>query len=309
MNSEVQPDAGNRVSTVTRSAAIFLVRALTPLHPGSGASVSGLADLPVQREAHTGLPVIYGSSVKGALRSWAPKKGLSQVEVRRIFGPEMGKGGESAGMALFTDARLLFLAVKSLEGVFAWVTCPFIVNRFFRDIEFAQRLTGGQANSTYPRVAWGHDGKALIAEDSAITVDLRGTKYVILEDVALQADPNLPRALDRAFEGISPYGEIKQRLAIVSDDTFRHLLSRGLSITPHIAINEETGTVSTLWFQEDIPPETIFYFSVFGDHQVLDRLLQKLPGPAHMGGDMTTGLGFVELLKFKVIGRREGSEG
>jgi len=38
----------------------------TPLHVGAGASV-GAIDQPVQRERHTGFPIIPGSSIKGVL--------------------------------------------------------------------------------------------------------------------------------------------------------------------------------------------------------------------------------------------------
>ena len=36
----------------------------TPLHVGAGASV-GAIDQPIQRERHTGHPIIPGSSIKG----------------------------------------------------------------------------------------------------------------------------------------------------------------------------------------------------------------------------------------------------
>ena len=38
----------------------------TPLHVGAGSSV-GAVDQPVQRERHTGFPIIPGSSIKGVM--------------------------------------------------------------------------------------------------------------------------------------------------------------------------------------------------------------------------------------------------
>ena len=46
---------------------ILYVFTRTPLHVGAGASV-GAIDQPVQRERHTGFPIIPGSSIKGVLR-------------------------------------------------------------------------------------------------------------------------------------------------------------------------------------------------------------------------------------------------
>ena len=45
----------------------------TPLHVGAGASV-GAIDQPIQRERHTGFPIIPGSSIKGVLRYTAQSR-------------------------------------------------------------------------------------------------------------------------------------------------------------------------------------------------------------------------------------------
>jgi CRISPR-associated protein Cmr4 len=50
------------------SARLVFIEALTPLHPGAGRSVEGLADLPVQRDEF-GFPTIWASSLKGAIKS------------------------------------------------------------------------------------------------------------------------------------------------------------------------------------------------------------------------------------------------
>ena len=48
-------------------ALLLFVHALSPLHVGIGQGV-GLIDLPIAREKATGLPILPGSSLKGALR-------------------------------------------------------------------------------------------------------------------------------------------------------------------------------------------------------------------------------------------------
>lgn len=50
---------------------------LTPLHAGSGSEIS-VIDLPIQRERHTGFPIVWGQSLKGALRSAFREYELSQ---------------------------------------------------------------------------------------------------------------------------------------------------------------------------------------------------------------------------------------
>ena len=41
--------------------------------------------------------------------------------------------GDYAGAGL-SDARLLLFPVKSMKGVFAWITCPRVLNRFISEL-------------------------------------------------------------------------------------------------------------------------------------------------------------------------------
>jgi len=113
----------------------------TPLHAGSGDSL-GVVDLPIQRERHTGFPKIEASSLKGALReSFEVKiedrknKNLFS-DVYSLFGPEDddAKLNPRSGSLAFTDARLLFFPVKSVKGVYAYVTCPLILEKFIKEL-------------------------------------------------------------------------------------------------------------------------------------------------------------------------------
>ena len=53
---------------------LLYLYAESPVHTGAADSVDVL-DLPVQREAATGYPVIWGQSLKGALRQAADDAG------------------------------------------------------------------------------------------------------------------------------------------------------------------------------------------------------------------------------------------
>ncbi len=39
------------------------------------------------------------------------------------------------GAYFFFDARILFFPVKTREGIFRWITCPYVLQRFITDIE------------------------------------------------------------------------------------------------------------------------------------------------------------------------------
>src|SRR5258708_12458068 len=63
---------------------VTLIHAMSPLHAGTGQSV-GAIDLPIARERPTGIPLIPGSSIKGALRA---RSGKDDPLTRDVFGPE-----------------------------------------------------------------------------------------------------------------------------------------------------------------------------------------------------------------------------
>lgn len=179
-------DSGKPIlSTVFETAIPFLIRAITPLHPGSGARVSGLVDLPVQREAHTDFPVIYASSLKGALRAWSGGvKGLDKNLIGEIFGPEPGEGDKSVGKAVFMDAKLLLLPVRSLKGVYGWATSPLLLERFRRDMKFVKEMTGLEVyqGESDLRV---EENKAKGSKGNELKFQLNEKEVVVIEDLIL----------------------------------------------------------------------------------------------------------------------------
>ena len=104
---------------------------LTSAHVGSGDNLS-YVDQPIQREKHTGFPKIEASSLKGAIRHHVEKKTDTNT-VESIFGKGSGEEDSSPSEVAFSDARILFFPVKSAKGIFAWVTCPMVIERFIQD--------------------------------------------------------------------------------------------------------------------------------------------------------------------------------
>ena len=116
-------------------ALILGLYSVTPVHAGSGAELS-VIDLPIQRERHTGFPVIWGQSLKGVLRR-AYEKSENGVKTEVIFGPSTERAHDHAGAVSVGDAKILLFPVRSLKGVFAYVMCPIVLERFKRDLELA----------------------------------------------------------------------------------------------------------------------------------------------------------------------------
>ena len=120
----------------------------TPLHIGSGTTLD-VIDLPIQREAHTDFPVMPSTAIKGVIRA---EYGLNEVGFGSDTFPEKPEDcpnnidknkcdeffnlfgyGDREGDIIFTDGKILLFPVKSVKGVFAWITCPLVLERFARD--------------------------------------------------------------------------------------------------------------------------------------------------------------------------------
>lgn len=122
-----------------------------PMHPGAGVSV-GHVDLPIQREVHTGYPMVQSSGVKGSLREAVKNRKLlaNSSEMDWIFGPE--NAADSRAAIVVTDARTLLFPVKSAAGVFGWVTSPHALARLAVDLR-AGSPNGGSAAGSNPKKA------------------------------------------------------------------------------------------------------------------------------------------------------------
>ncbi len=296
----------------------YLLKVLTPLHIGAGQGL-GHVDLPIVREAHTNFPYIPGTSLKGALRNLeinqvarARGEKPSQVEERltknkfdqkeedilrlaKIFGVA-GEGAEEgkevgAGKVLFSDAFIVLFPVKSAKGIFSLTTCPYVINRFFELLGIDQRVEDVPEGKVKVLNTNGH--KNLIYDDN---------KYkLLLEEFVFEAEES--EELKKFVELVGTFVEEKNkpRIVCVNDTDFMDFVSNYTEVRTHIKINLDTGTVEkekgALWTEEYVPAESVFAFSLV----FLEEEISFTPPPTfHVGGDITTGKGFVKVQKLEV---------
>lgn len=277
---------------------LLVLHALTGLHPGSGSSI-GFVDLPVQRERHTQWPVIPGSSLKGVLRSATKENGLPDDDVKTLFGPDTANAHEHAGAIGFVDARVLAFPVRSLRGVFAWVTCPAVIERLRRDSE----LVGVTPPATPPSV---DKEQIRCAKNAPLLID--DGKAVMLEEFEF----NVSGEADAIGEWIATHAirdaTQKARVALLSDNDFTHFVRYATEVTARIGLDASSKTVreGALFYEEVLPPETVFYSPILGarsrragDSREANELLTVLQGAApkviQVGADETIGRGFCRL--------------
>lgn len=297
----------------------------TPLHIGAGASV-GAIDQPIQRERHTGFPIIPASSLKGSFAGqWnatlheeeADKDGkVKRVRVTKsgaiaeaawLFGSDNDKPA-FAGSLLFSEARVLAFPIRSAKGSYAWITCPLMLQRAKRD-----GVINAEILPTEPK-----DDEAIFKTDGplALGVKVKGVErsQVVLEEYTFTNIEAYPESLAKELAALLEdelFKSIADRLVILSNGMMSHFVSTTCEIAQHVRISDETGTAEEggLFNQENAPSETLFYSVLTATKsrvpvgelkdkpfaEALTAFENKLKEAHHtfqFGGDASTGLGF-----------------
>lgn len=155
---------------------LLYLYAESPVHTGAADSADVL-DLPVQREAATGYPVIWGQSLKGALRQ-AARDSWDRPRVDALFGSAIEDPGESGGttpgVLAVGDAQLVAMPVPTLRRTFAWLTSEIALGRLARKYSAL-----GRAVPQVPQVA-PDSGLAADAEWTASPSEVLGPLLVSL---------------------------------------------------------------------------------------------------------------------------------
>ena len=243
----------------------------SPLHAGSGSDLDFI-DNPIQRERHTGFPKIESSSLKGALRErFSEELGRENWELGIAFGPVSDNSNpEKAHQSSlgFTDARLLLFPVKSVKGVFAWVSCFSVLEKFKNEMNKA-----GNSEFAINPVLPLSSGEALVFSDKLV-VDNGAQKSLILEEYSFEAkdDADVKVGEDMFSVWLAnhlfPTGqfeywnnELKNKLVILSDNDFADFVELTTEVITRNKIDSATGTVAQghLFTEEYLPADSVLY--------------------------------------------------
>lgn len=283
----------------------------TPLHVGAGASV-GAIDQPIQRERHTGFPIIPGSSLKGSFADhWnnsleTQGEGAKAKKVRGrspaawLFGSD-DPNEAAAGALLFSEARVVAFPIRSAKGGYAWITCPLMLQRAKRDKVFF-----GDVPSE-PK-----DEQAIFRTDGPLALGTADAKQIVLEEYCFNHTGTYPDGIAKALAALVSddlFKAIIDRLVILSNGVMSHFAATACEVAQHVRISDETGTAegTGLFNQENVPADTLFYSVLsaiagrgagFKDKKPEDALkafedkLTAAENVFQFGGDASTGLGF-----------------
>lgn len=253
----------------------------TPIHVGAGES-TGYVDLPVARETTTDFPILPGSGLKGALRDLARARGWTEDRIATLFGSPDG-----AGALLLSEGRLLLLPVRSLHGVYRWVTCPLALERFARD-----RHRAGLPPLPVPPAP----------EPGRYLGDGQADPLFLEERAFHHAGPLPPEVRAAARELLSPAHErTAQRLdssvVLLHDDDFAWFARYGLAIYARNVLDEQKRS-QNLWYEEAVPADALFYMLVatrVRDDDALPAFLDLFADQPYLqvGGNETVGHGIL----------------
>ena len=313
-----------------QASALLGLRAAAPIHAGSD-DARGVVDLPIQREKHNNWPVVFASSVKGALREACSKQQAraqianaagaavavvvgvdnDEINVAALFGmgdqPDETRPGMQAGALLVSDMQLLALPVASLDKAFRWVSCPSALARLAR----SWARFGMHSNACPPVPVLPAPEVALHFADG-----LPPDKSLFLREYSFKgqrADESIQPWLKLLADLFGPHTgeeELSERLLIVSDQRFGFLAESATSVAPHIRLNENKTTVDgAMFFEETLPPETLMFLPLAcvderkteerqAGAQLMAQLLGCFAGERNflrVGGNETTGMGWFEV--------------
>jgi CRISPR-associated protein Cmr4 len=259
--------------------------ALDPVHVGAGGGRIGRVDLTIVRDPVTRVPKIPGSSLAGVYRAYVAMHyeerrqgndrrpyypncaGLGLDEDRghcrrhdcpvcTVFGFARGAGQEGgfAGLASFTDAHVLLFPVPTRRGPM-WVTSPMALERIGEKASveegFVQVISkDGEKPEGNLNLGW----LLLKVQDAS--------EGSVLSE--------LPNAL-----GLPQY--MHDRLALVSDSLFPHIVNSNLEVRTSVSIDPATGAAQerALFSYEALPRSTVLVWEVIAKNPRLFKIGEK----------------------------------
>ncbi len=231
----------------------FLLMALDPVHIGTGGYRLGRVDLSIVREPGTNLPKIPGTSLHGAVRSYAAMRygkpqcagqqghcGQATCPICYTFGTVRGDQGGNAGAVSISDARILLFPVYSMAGPL-WVTSPMTLG----DVGVNEQ-TVSEHQARWP--------------DTVNQKDKLNFGWLMLEREG--GNWQLPNG---TLNGIP--SDIRRRAVLVSDKLFSQIVNSNLEVRTSVSIDPQTGAAEegALFTYEALPRAAILWCDVVED--------------------------------------------
>jgi len=287
---------------------------ITPLHVGTG-QATGAVDLPIAKEAHTGIPFIPSTSLKGAWRDLFKTQFSDKDEFESFFGNEIEQTREpgqsattahQAGKLIFNEAQLLLYPFRSLNTLYVYATCPLILERLQNNLKYfnsRQQLTLDRLDNQTIYVC----NKSLL-HDNLIVED-----YICSEMEYYDHGEHLLEFLQNLVPDEYSTKRIEENLIILPDNIFIQLLETTLPVQARTKLtsaktaSKYNGESGNLWYEEYVPADTLFVSFIMDRPIITDeqsdsdlpkfknRIKEQNISMLQIGGNETVGYGWTLL--------------
>ncbi|MBM7560013.1 type III-B CRISPR module RAMP protein Cmr4 [Marinitoga litoralis] len=265
------------------SGKIGFLYAVTQIHAGKGMDV-GVVDQPIQREVHTGFPIISG--IKGAIRNEIDFGNDEKL----VFGSRPDEE-TNPGYVTFSEAKILFFPLRSINRGMIWVTCPLVLSR----LKTAFEVVGNSE---------------IVNKIDEFLKDIENKEYstfdedkVSLEEYVIEPEKSDKfKNLIERIKDVAPDNYLKDVLVdntvLLKDEDFAFFVKNSTEVLPRIRIDKDTGVVKegALWYEEYLPQDTIMFFIVKplkNNDELINIVLKKLDNQyINVGGKTSVGKGF-----------------
>ena len=241
---------------------LLYVFALTTLHPGVGRGGEHV-DLPVQRDEF-GYPVIWGSGLKGSLRSYFTRLNKNN-EVKTVLGPEPASDevSEYSSAISVHDARLILLPARSLKGVWIYATSPHLLSYLEIALEALETSNQDMVDKISEALRKLKNKADSLDSGKAILSDKR---YLVNADEVFVNERKLTAIIDSELLGLvkslipQNLHDKTKGIALLNDEDMSEVVKRSLLVQYRVRLKMDTKTVEpgALWSEEHIPQRTIF---------------------------------------------------
>jgi len=232
-------------------AELYIIKAISNIHAGSGDINFDIIDKQVQRN-HLGLPNINSSSLKGAFRQHFEKQGQL---TNYIFGPPNdGNNPHQTGAYSFFEAHLLTRPVRSNARPYYNAISTEVIEMLLESIDdFC--------------IAFDETTKMALEGMKALSLS-KGSPVIFenLDDVKIE---NFTAKKNTTFEASKLEDFLGKNIALFHHEDYKNLSLPVLSRN-HL----DNGVSKNLWYEEVVPKQSKFYF-VLGKPTNLDMTDRK----------------------------------
>lgn len=288
----------------------YFIHCLSSVHAGDGSS-SGTIDLPIQREKVTGFPVFRDSSLRGSIREYFEKNMVGEdgkkINSDERFLPTFGSwdnGDKNSALEVF-PARLLFFPVRSFNGLFAYVSCPFVLQRFKNDMKKFQNEI---PEAELPKISEPKENEIW----AGTSLQIGGSGKVGFEEFLFETKPETENSFQSIlnwFANKTEINRIETHGAIVNDSVFGYMTRLFTEKVTRNRIDLETGVAKdgNLFNEEFLPEETVLYTALgFGNEfsiateekrktamDIQAYVQENMPEILTIGGSQSIGKGMI----------------